>query len=200
MSMARKVPHLKAAKHVIMIRYIAKDPAAGIVFYGGRLTDNKRAEVCIAAYTDADYAGDLTMRKRTSGLLCTANGAPIAIIWRSKLQTIVAQSTAEAEFVAASMAVQAIMWLHKVLWSLRVTRRPISLDCDNESAWKLMRTQCNMVCARSKHIDLQYWLIVDHIMTKDIEVKFIAGKNMLAECLSKPYSGPLDQMNMSRIG
>jgi hypothetical protein len=51
----------------------------------------------------------------------------------------------------------------------------------HESALKLMQTECNMMCARSKHIDLQYWLIVDHIMKKDTEVKFIAGKNMLAD-------------------
>jgi hypothetical protein len=106
-----KAPHLKAAKHVI--RYIAKDPAAGIMFYGRRLTDKTRADLFVSAYTDADFAGDLTMRKSTSGLLCTANGAPI--IWRSKLQTIVAQSTAEAEFVAASMAVKEILWLRKLL-------------------------------------------------------------------------------------
>jgi hypothetical protein len=84
------------------------------------------------------------MRKSTSGLLCTANESPI--IWRSKLQTVVAQSTAEAEFVAASMAGKEIMWLHKLLWGLRVGPRPISLYCDNESALKLMRTECNMVC------------------------------------------------------
>jgi hypothetical protein len=118
-----KVPHLEAAKHVI--RYTAKDPAAGIMFYGRRLADRKVADLSISAYTDADFAGDLTMRKSTSGLLCTANWAPI--IWRSKLQTIVAQSTAEAEFVAASMAVKEMMWLHKLLWGLRVARRPISL-------------------------------------------------------------------------
>jgi hypothetical protein len=37
-------------------------------------------------------------------------------------------------------------------------------------------------------------------MKKDIEVKFIAGKNMLADGLTKPYSGSLNQTNMSRIG
>jgi hypothetical protein len=105
-----KVPHLKAARHVI--RYTVQDAAAGIKFYGRRRTDNRRAEVSISAYADADFAGDLTMRKSTSGLWCTTNGAPI--IWRCKLQTVVAQSTAQAEFVVASMAVKEIMWLHKL--------------------------------------------------------------------------------------
>jgi hypothetical protein len=79
-----KVSHLKAAKHVI--RYIAKDPAAGILFHGRRLADHQRTEVSISAYTDADFAGDLTMRRSTSGLRCTANGAPAPVIWRSKLK------------------------------------------------------------------------------------------------------------------
>jgi hypothetical protein len=96
-----------------VIRYIAKDPGAGIIFHGRRLEERRQANLSVAAYTDADFAGDLVMRKSTSGLLCTANGAPV--IWRSKLQTIVAQSTAEAEFVAASMAVRDILWLHNLL-------------------------------------------------------------------------------------
>jgi hypothetical protein len=62
------------------------------------------------------------------------------VIWRSKLQTIVAQSTAEAEFVAASMAVRDILWLHKLLRVLRGARQSIDLYCDNESALRLMQT------------------------------------------------------------
>jgi hypothetical protein len=152
----------------------------------------------VAAYTDADFAGDLVMRRSTSGLLCTANGAPV--IWRSKLQTIVAQSTAEAEFVAASMAVRDILWLHNLLWVLRVSRQSIDLYCDSESALRLMQTEYNKVCARSKHIDLQYWFIVDHIMKKDIVAKFIASEDMKADCLTTPFSGPATQMNFSKIG
>jgi hypothetical protein len=191
-----KVPHLKATKHVI--RYIAKDPAAGIFFHGRTLAEKRQAYLSVSAYTDADFAGDLVMRKSTSGLLCTANEAPV--IWRSKLQTIVAQSTAEAEFVSASMAVRDILWLHKLLCALKIPRQSIDLYCDNESALRLMQTENNRVCARSKHIDLQYWFIVDHIMKKDIEAKFIASKDMRADCFTKPYSGPATQMNLSRIG
>jgi hypothetical protein len=191
-----KIPHLKAAKHVV--RYIAQDPAAGIFFYGRRLTEKRQAYLSVSAYTDADFAGDQIMRKSTSGLLCTANGAPV--IWRSKLQTIVAQSTAEAEFVSAAMAVKEILWLRKLLWVLRVPRIPINLNCDNESALRLMQTECNKVCARSKHIDLQYWFIVDHIMKEDFVAKFLASKDMLADSFTKPYSGPATQMNLSRIG
>jgi hypothetical protein len=81
------------------------------------------------AYANADVTGDLTIRKRASGLLCTANGAHN--IWRSKLQTIVAQSTTEAVFVAASMAEKQMMWLHTLLWVMQVKRGAITLYCDN---------------------------------------------------------------------
>jgi hypothetical protein len=110
------------------------------------------------------------MRKSTSGLPRTGNGAPV--IWRSKLQTIVAQYTAEAEFIFASMAVRDILWLHELLCALRVPRQSIDLYCDNESALRLMQTESNKVCANSKHIGLQHWFIVDQIMKKDIEAKF----------------------------
>ena len=48
----------------------------------------------LVAYSDADYAGDVNDRKSTSGFVFLKNGA--AISWRSKKQSVVAQSTAEA--------------------------------------------------------------------------------------------------------
>jgi hypothetical protein len=42
-----------------------------------------------------------------------------------------------------------------------------------------------MACARSTHLDLQYWLNVDDIMKKDIEVTFIPAKSMVADCSTK---------------
>jgi len=49
----------------------------------------------LVGYLDSDWAGDLDGRKSTSGYLFKLCGAPIS--WRSKKQTSVALSTAEAE-------------------------------------------------------------------------------------------------------
>ena len=55
-------------------------------------------------YSDADWAGDIGDRKSTSGYLLQISGA--AISWRSKKQTCMALSTAEAEYMALASAAQ----------------------------------------------------------------------------------------------
>ena len=50
------------------------------------------------AYSDADWASDVNDRKSTSGYIFMISGA--AVSWKSKKQTCVALSTAEAEYIA----------------------------------------------------------------------------------------------------
>ena len=91
--------HWEAAKCIL--RYLIhtrnhgilyKSHATGIAGYAHHLT----------GFTDADFAGDVNDRKSTTGWVYTYNGAPIS--WSSKKQSIVTQSTMEAELVAGSFA------------------------------------------------------------------------------------------------
>jgi hypothetical protein len=63
----------------------------------------------VCGYVDSDFAGDLDKRRSTSGYVFTLAGG--AISWISKLQNIVALSTTEAEYVAASHACKEAVWL-----------------------------------------------------------------------------------------
>jgi hypothetical protein len=65
------------------------------------ITYNSGREL-VYGYVDFDFAGDLDKRRSTSGYVFTLAGG--AISWMSKLQNIVALSTTEAEYVAASHA------------------------------------------------------------------------------------------------
>ena len=68
----------------------------------------KSSKECIG-YSDADWAGDLGDRKSTSGYLFQISGG--AVTWRSKKQSCVVLSTAEAEYMALSSAAQEAVWL-----------------------------------------------------------------------------------------
>ena len=67
-------------------------------------------------YSDADLGGDKSSGKSTTGYTVLMCGA--AISWQSKLQPVVAKSTTEAEFVAASTTGNEIMWVRNVLKEL----------------------------------------------------------------------------------
>ena len=60
-------------------------------------------------YTDSDFQSDIDSRKSTSGYVFTFGGG--AISWRSVKQSSIADSTMEAEYIAASEAAKEAVWL-----------------------------------------------------------------------------------------
>ncbi|XP_052193821.1 secreted RxLR effector protein 161-like [Diospyros lotus] len=60
-------------------------------------------------YTDSDFQADKDERKSTNGYVFTLSGG--AISWRSIKQSCIADSTMEAEYVAASEASKEAVWL-----------------------------------------------------------------------------------------
>ena len=54
----------------------------------------------LKGYVDSDLAGDIDSRRSTTGYVFTVGGT--AVSWISILQNVVALSTTEAEYVAAT--------------------------------------------------------------------------------------------------
>ena len=78
-------------------------------------------EFTVRGYVDSDFAGDLDKRspaksKSTTGYMFTLAGA--AVSWVSKLQTVVALSTTEAEYMAATQACKEAIWIQRLLEEL----------------------------------------------------------------------------------
>ncbi|KAG8493422.1 hypothetical protein CXB51_010995 [Gossypium anomalum] len=84
----------------------------------------------LVGYTDNDWTGSMDDMKSTSGYVFTLGLA--IFCWSSKKQSVVAQSTAEAEYVAAVGAVNQAIWLRKILADLNLHQREaIGIICDN---------------------------------------------------------------------
>ncbi len=96
--------HWSAVKRVM--RYVKGTTKLGIYY------SNENSNELIG-YSDADWGGDINDRKSTSGYIFKLNGG--AVSWRSKKQSGVALSTAEAEYVALSAAAQEAMWLKQLM-------------------------------------------------------------------------------------
>ncbi|GJX43541.1 uncharacterized mitochondrial protein-like protein [Tanacetum coccineum] len=86
-----KVSHLHAVKRIF--RYLKGQPKLGLWY-------PKDSPFDLVAYTDSDYARASLDRKSTTGG-CQFLGSRL-ISWQCKKQTVVANSTIEAEYVAAS--------------------------------------------------------------------------------------------------
>ena len=94
-----------------------------------------------------------------------------AISWRSKKQTCVALSTAEAEYMALASAAQEAMWLRQIM--KKGPKQATVLFEDNQSA------------IRSKHIGIKYHYIRDQVKDGHIELKYWQTDEMIADMLTK---------------
>jgi hypothetical protein len=93
-----------AVKHILT--YVR-----GTVAYGLRYTSS--GGVMLHVFTDSDWMGSAVDRKSTSGYCFSLGSAMIS--WSSRKQSSVAQSTTEAENIAASTASREAVWLRKLL-------------------------------------------------------------------------------------
>ncbi|GKD74088.1 hypothetical protein Tco_1332370 [Tanacetum coccineum] len=99
-----KVSHLHVVKRIF--RYLKGQPKLGLWY-------PKDSPFDLVAYTDSDYAGASMYRKSTIGG-CQFLGCRL-ISWQCKKQTVVANSTTEAEYVAASSCCGQVLWIQNQL-------------------------------------------------------------------------------------
>nr|XP_051217850.1 uncharacterized mitochondrial protein AtMg00810-like [Lolium perenne] len=119
-----RTSHLDAVYRIL--RYLKGCPGKGILF-------SNYGHLKIEGYTDADWAGCLDDRKSTAGYCMFLGGNLVS--WRSKKQSVVARSTAEAEFRSMASGLCELMWLRILLSELGLlVNVPICLYCDNQAA------------------------------------------------------------------
>ncbi len=110
------------------------------------------------------------------------NGA--AVSWRSKKQTCVALSTAEAECIAFSAAAQEALWMREFLANLNVNvDEPVTIYEDNQSA--ICMSKNPQFHGRCKHIDIKYHFVRDLVEKKTITVRYCPTSSMLADIFTK---------------
>jgi len=138
----------------------------------------------LEAFSDADFAGDVETRRSTSGYIIFFAGGPIS--WCSRKQPIIAQSTTEAEYVAAAECCKELIYLKSLLEELLNDKIEIHLNMDNQSAIMLIKN--GVVNRRSKHIDVKFRYIYELVKEKTVVLKYCPTTEMLADIFTKPLN------------
>ena len=116
----------------------------------------------LTGFSDADWAGDVSDRKSTSGHIFLISAA--AISWRSKKQSCVALSTAEAEHMALA-ATQEAVWLRQLIASIKKQNNglttPTRIYEDNQSSICMAKNP--QFHGRSKHIDIKFHFVREQV-------------------------------------
>lgn len=159
-----------------MLKYLKSTSKLGIKFDGNKPV--------LAAFSDSDFAACRDTRRSTTGLVVKNCGGPVA--WRSTRQSTVAESTAEAEFVACSSASREVMWLRQ--FSFEVVGKPLlsptTIYVDNQATIKLITN--NQVRSKTKHLDIRLMAVRERCAEKAIKPEYVSTDMQQAYLFTKP--------------
>lgn len=198
-----KLSHEKAVGRIV--RYLIGTKDRGLIFK----PDKSRGLEC---YADADFAGMWTPDNADdpSGLLSRTGyvmyycGCPI--FWQSKLQTEIALSTTEAEYIALSTALRQLIptmnllkeinqhlgiEFHKPkMGSKMLSKEFPNMDAivheDNKSCIAVAKSF--KLTPRTKHIGLKYHHFRGYIERKVIGIEYVETKYQVADIFTKPLA------------
>ncbi|GKD55782.1 hypothetical protein Tco_1289169 [Tanacetum coccineum] len=97
-------------------------------------------------------------------------------------------SSAEAEYVAVTRCCANILWMKSQLTDYDIIYKNVSIFYDNTSAIAISDNP--VLHSRTKHIDIKYHFIRDHVLKGDTELHFIPTQYQLADIFTKPLDEP----------
>lgn len=116
--------HMDATVRVL--RYLQTTP-------GQEIFIPKDGGLNLVAYCDADWFGCTYTRGSRTSFLLLFRGAPVS--WKTKKQSVVSRSSAEAEYRATATTISEILWMCWLLSLLQAQQHGLTpLLCGNQAA------------------------------------------------------------------
>ncbi|GKA58549.1 hypothetical protein Tco_0757737 [Tanacetum coccineum] len=171
-----KESHLIVVKRIF--RYLKGTPSLCLWY--------PKCSVDLKGYSDSDYARCNMDRKSTLGACQLLRGK--LVCWSAKKKQYVAMSSAEAEYVVAAGCCVNILWMKSQLIDYDIIYENVLIFCDNTSAIAISNNP--VLHSRTKHNDIKYHFIRDHILKGDIELHFIPTQYQLDDIFTKPLDEP----------
>ena len=193
-----KQSHADAVKRIG--RYLKGTPQEGIILR----PDTQQSFQC---WIDADFAGNWKLEgaphdpmtaKSRSGWIIQYAGCPIT--WASKLQTLTALSTTEAEYVALSMAMHKQLPLIQLLkevvaHKIDANLQPTTIHCkafeDHRGALEMAKVP--KMRPRTKHLNNVYHHFRESVQNNEVTLVAVTTDDQLADLLTKPLPDNLFQ-------
>jgi hypothetical protein len=187
-----KIEHGKAVKW--LARYLLQTRDKGLIL---KPNDNS-----FDVYVDTDFAGnwnkeesegDSDTARSRYGYIIMYMGCPIT--WASKMQTEIALSSTESEFIGLSHALRSTIPLMELIKELKkngfgtVSSKP-TVHCrvfeDNSGAIEIANVP--KFRPRMKHINIKYHHFRDYVDRGEISIKQIKSEHQPADMLTKPLN------------
>jgi hypothetical protein len=159
--------HMDAVYQIL--RYLK---SAGLLF-------NNNGHLGIEGYCDSDWASCADDRRSTSGYCIFVGGNLVS--WKSNKQSVVARSTAEAEYRAMALGVSELLWLKALLVELKMDQGiHMKLWCDNKSAISIANNPVQH--DRTKHIEIDRFFIKEKLNSGILKRCHVPTEDQVADC------------------
>ncbi|GJR62125.1 retrovirus-related pol polyprotein from transposon TNT 1-94 [Tanacetum coccineum] len=135
---------------------------------------------------DSDHTGCLDTRKSTSGGIQFLGGDKL-VSWSSKKQDYTLMSSAEAEYVSLFACCAQVLWLRTQLTDYGFHFDKIPMYCDSKSAIVISCNPLHHSC--TKHIDVRYHFIKEHVEKGIVELFFVRTEYQLVDLFTYPKIG-----------
>nr|GEV48440.1 putative ribonuclease H-like domain-containing protein [Tanacetum cinerariifolium] len=170
-------------------KYLKGQPKLGIWY-------PKQSPFDLEAYTDSDYAGASFDRKSTTRGFQFLWSRLIS--WKYKKQTVVANSTIKADYVASASCCRQVLWIQNQVLDYRYNFINSKIFIDNESTICIVN---NLVFhSKTKNIEIRHHFIRDSNEKKLIQMIKIHTDHNVADLLRKAFDVGRFQYLVASIG
>lgn len=148
---------------------------------------NDSEKLGLLAYSDADWAADVTDRRSTTGYCVSLSKNSSFVSWKSKKQPTVALSTCEAEYMALASTIQECIYLDQLLEGIddyKYTQTVVYED--NQGTIALAKNPVSR--QRCKHVDIKYHFIRSTVKDGKLTLVYCPTEEMVADIMTKPVT------------
>ena len=169
------------------LRWLAAFPLLDQIFPLGDGKTNEGENASLVAYCDSNWGSEMSVaRKSTSGgvIYIAVDGLWYCIKGYSRLQSVVALSSAEAELFAIAEAAKEVAGLAQLtahIWG--TLQKPHRVYTDSASARQIASMEG--LLRRMRHIDLRLCFIQDRVHSGELAVEGVAGTENVSDLLTK---------------
>ena len=124
-------------------------------------------------------------------------------MWTSKLQTEIALSTVEAEYIALSQSLREVICMMQMAEEMKAKEIPLVGDAqttimcnafeDNTGALELAKVP--KMRPRTKHINIKYHHFRAHVQSGTVKVQHVSTDSQIADIFTKPFFGKISPIH-----
>lgn len=183
-----KTSHMEAALRVL--RYLKSAPGFGILL-------STQSSPSITSFCESDW-GTCPMSRRSVTGFCIKLGESL-ISWKTKKQSTISRSSAEAEYRAMANTTCEITWISGLLKDMGVNiSQPTTLYCDNKAAIHI--SEHPIYHERTKHIEIDCHLVREKTQEGKIKTSYIPTGEQQADIFTKALGKSQHNYLLSKLG